>query len=107
MSNSNPKALHIVLNSVNEDSRVLKCAWTLGNAGWDVQVIGATPFTHSDQLTIGYAKILRLPLKPVVTQAFLAKVLRKRQDRMITLVILLGSELPAVRSRNLKKWMFL
>jgi glycosyltransferase involved in cell wall biosynthesis len=77
VSNSNPKALHIVLNSVNEDSRVLKCAWTLGNAGWDVQVIGATPFTHSDQLTIGYAKILRLPLKPVVTQAFLAKVLRR------------------------------
>ena len=77
MSNSNPKALHIVLNSVNEDSRVLNCAWTLGNAGWDVQVIGATPFTHSDQLTIGYAKILRLPLKPVVTQAFLAKVLRR------------------------------
>ena len=77
MSNSNPKALHIVLNSVNEDSRVLKCAWTLGNAGWDVQVIGATPFTYSDQLTIGYAKILRLPLKPVITQAFLAKVLRR------------------------------
>ena len=76
MSNSNPKALHIVLNSVNEDSRVLKCAWTLGNAGWDVQVIGATPFTHSDQLTIGYAKILRLPLKPVVTQAFIARTLR-------------------------------
>ena len=76
MSNSSPKALHIVLNSVNEDSRVLKCAWTLGNAGWDVEVIGATPFTYSDQLTIGYAKILRLPLKPVVTQAFLARFLR-------------------------------
>jgi len=76
VSNSSPKALHIVLNSVNEDSRVLKCAWTLGNAGWDVEVIGATPFTYSDQLTIGYAKILRLPLKPVVTQAFLARFLR-------------------------------
>ena len=76
MSNSSPKALHIVLNSVNEDSRVLKCAWTLGNAGWDVEVLGATPFTYSDQLTIGYAKILRLPLKPVVTQAFIARVLR-------------------------------
>ena len=76
MSNSSPKALHIVLNSVNEDSRVLKCAWTLGNAGWDVEVIGATPFTYSDQLTIGYAKILRRPLKPVVTQDFLARVLR-------------------------------
>jgi glycosyltransferase involved in cell wall biosynthesis len=48
----------------------------LGNAGWDVEVIGATPFTYSDQLTIGYAKILRLPLKPVVTQALLARVLR-------------------------------
>ena len=77
MSNSSPKALHIVLNSVNEDSRVLKCAWTLGNAGWDVKVIGATPFTYSDQLTIGYAKILRLPLKPVITQDSLAKVLRR------------------------------
>ena len=76
MSNSSPKALHIVLNSVSEDSRVLKCAWTLGNAGWDVEVIGATPFIYSDQLTIGYAKILRLPLKPVVTQAFIARVLR-------------------------------
>ncbi len=76
MSNSSPKALHIVLNSVNEDSRVLKCAWSLGNAGWDVEVIGATPYTYSDQLTIGYSKILRLPLKPVVTQAFLARVLR-------------------------------
>ena len=76
MSNSSPKALHIVLNSVNEDSRVLKCAWSLGNAGWDVEVIGATPYTYSDQLTIGYAKILRRPLKPVVTQDFLARVLR-------------------------------
>jgi glycosyltransferase involved in cell wall biosynthesis len=76
VSNSSPKALHIVLNSVNEDSRVLKCAWTLGNAGWDVEVLGATPYTYSDQLTIGYSKILRLPLKPVVTQAFLARVLR-------------------------------
>jgi glycosyltransferase involved in cell wall biosynthesis len=76
VSNSSPKALHIVLNSVNEDSRVLKCAWSLGNAGWDVEVIGATPYTYSDQLTIGYAKILRRPLKPVVTQDFLARVLR-------------------------------
>jgi glycosyltransferase involved in cell wall biosynthesis len=48
----------------------------LSNAGWDVEVIGATPFTYSDQLTIGYAKILRLPLKPVVTQAFIVRVLR-------------------------------
>ncbi len=72
-----PRALHIVLNSVVEDSRVLKCAWSLGNAGWDVIVAGATPFTHRDSLTIGYAKIERLPLKVVLSTAFIAKVLRK------------------------------
>ena len=74
---SNPKTLHIVLNGVAEDSRVLKCAWSLGNAGWDVVVAGATPFNHSDSLTIGYAKILRLPLKVVVSQDLLAKILRR------------------------------
>lgn len=74
---SNPKALHIVLNGVTEDSRVLKCAWSLGNAGWDVVVVGATPFNHNDSLTIGYAKILRLPLKVVVSQDLIAKVLRR------------------------------
>jgi glycosyltransferase involved in cell wall biosynthesis len=72
-----PRALHIVLNAVTEDSRVLKCAWSLGNAGWDVVVAGATPFTHNDQLTIGYASIKRLPLKVVLKQDFIAKVLRK------------------------------
>ena len=74
---SNPKTLHIVLNSVAEDSRVLKCAWSLGNAGWDVVVAGATPFSHTDSLTIGYAKILRLPLKVVVSQDLIAKILRR------------------------------
>ena len=72
-----PRTLHIVLNAVTEDSRVLKCAWSLGNAGWDVVVAGATPFTHNDQLTIGYATIKRLPLKIVLKQDFIAKVLRK------------------------------
>jgi glycogen(starch) synthase len=76
-ANSNPKALHIVLNSVAEDSRVLKCAWSLSNAGWDITVVGATPFKHSDSLTIGYAKILRLPLKIVVSQDLIAKILRR------------------------------
>ena len=66
--NQNPKALHIVLNGVTEDSRVLKCAWSLGNAGWDVVVAGASPFAHKDQLTIGYAQIVRLPLKVVITR---------------------------------------
>lgn len=74
---SNPKTLHIVLNGVAEDSRVLKCAWSLGNAGWDVVVAGATPFSHTDSLTIGYAKILRLPLKVVVPQDLIAKILRR------------------------------
>jgi len=72
-----PRTLHIVLNSVTEDSRVLKCAWSLGNAGWDVLVIGASPTPKDDQLSIGYAKIRRLGLKPVITQDFLAKVLRR------------------------------
>ena len=76
-STARPRTLHIVLNAVTEDSRVLKCAWSLGNAGWDVIVAGATPFTHNDELTIGYAKIKRLPLKVVLKQDFIAKVLRK------------------------------
>ncbi len=77
MSNQNPRALHIVLNAVTEDSRVLKCAWSLGNAGWDVIVAGATPFTYSDELSIGYASIQRLPLKVVVKQDLIAKILRR------------------------------
>jgi len=76
-STERPRTLHIVLNAVTEDSRVLKCAWSLGNAGWDVIVAGATPFTHNDELTIGYATIKRLPLKVVLKQDFIAKVLRK------------------------------
>ena len=76
-STNQPRTLHIVLNAVTEDSRVLKCAWSLGNAGWDVIVAGATPFTHNDELTIGYATIKRLPLKVVLKQDFIAKVLRK------------------------------
>ena len=77
ISNRAPRTLHIVLNAVTEDSRVLKCAWSLGNAGWDVIVAGATPFTHNDELTIGYATVKRLPLKVVLKQDFIAKVLRK------------------------------
>ncbi len=76
-SSSAPRTLHIVLNSVVEDSRVLKCAWSLGNAGWDVLVIGATSTPKDDEISIGYATIRRLGLKPVVTQDLLAKVLRR------------------------------
>jgi len=74
--NQKPSALHIVLNGVVEDSRVLKCAWSLGNAGWDVVVVGASPSTHQDSFEIGYARIERLALKPVFSQALVAKVLR-------------------------------
>ena len=74
--NQKPSALHIVLNGVTEDSRVLKCAWSLGNAGWDVVVVGASPATHQDSFEIGYARVDRLPLKPVFSQALVAKVLR-------------------------------
>jgi glycosyltransferase involved in cell wall biosynthesis len=70
-----PKTLHIVLNGVTEDSRVLKCAWSLGNAGWDVTVIGATATAQSDSMGIGYAKILRLPLKIVIAKGSKQSVL--------------------------------
>lgn len=72
-----PKALHIVLNGVTEDSRVLKCAWSLGNAGWDVTVFGASPHHHDDFMTIGYARVDRVNLKVVVTHDFIAKSLRR------------------------------
>lgn len=66
--NQTPRTLHIVLNGVTEDSRVLKCAWSLANAGWDVLVVGATPSGAVDEFTIGHARILRLPLKIVITE---------------------------------------
>jgi glycosyltransferase involved in cell wall biosynthesis len=66
--NQSPKTLHIVLNGVTEDSRVLKCAWSLSNAGWDVLVIGSSSQGVSDELRISYARILRLPLKIVIVK---------------------------------------
>ena len=77
--NSSPRAMHIVLNGVVEDSRVLKCAWSLGNAGWEVLVCGARVSLHNDQLSIGYATIKRVHLKVVVKQksaAFVARAIR-------------------------------
>ena len=79
---SAPKALHIVLNGVVEDSRVLKCAWSLGNAGWDVLVCGSTPTGKVDKLSIGYSTIERLPIKIVIKQRFLAKYLRNTRKRL-------------------------
>ena len=85
-----PRTLHIVLNAVVEDSRVLKCAWSLGNAGWDVLVIGAASTQHIDEIGIGYARIKRLHLKPVVTQQqmalflrYIRKIKRKIENRII------------------------
>ncbi|MEI7561949.1 MAG: glycosyltransferase family 4 protein [Actinomycetes bacterium] len=76
-----PKALHIVLNGVVEDSRVLKCAWSLGNAGWDVLICGSTPSGKVDKLSIGYAEIRRLQIKYVINQRLLAKLLRKSRQQ--------------------------
>ena len=74
---SAPKALHIVLNGVVEDSRVLKCAWSLGNAGWDVLVCGSTPTGKVDKLSIGYASIQRHSLKFTFNGKIIARALRK------------------------------
>jgi glycosyltransferase involved in cell wall biosynthesis len=74
--NTAPRTMHIVFNSVTEDSRVLKCAWSLANAGWEVLVCGARPGYQDDQLKIGYATIDRLHLKVVMKQNFIAFVLR-------------------------------
>ena len=74
--NSSPRTMHIVLNGVTEDSRVLKCAWSLGNAGWDVLVCGARPNHHDDKLSIGYATIDRVHLKIVVKHGKFAFILR-------------------------------
>ena len=68
--------MHIVFNSATEDSRVLKCAWSLANAGWEVLVCGARPGYQDDQLKIGYALINRVYLKVVMKQNFVAFVLR-------------------------------
>ena len=90
--NPAPKTLHIVLNGVTEDSRVLKCAWSLGNAGWDVTVIGATASSQSDSLGIGYARILRLPLKIVIakgsTSPFLRLFIRGERTEWLVLGVL-------------------
>lgn len=71
-----PKTLHIVLNGVHEDSRVLKCAWSLGNAGWDVIVAGSSPSGEPDHLEIGYARIERLPLKIVISKSQVPAIFR-------------------------------
>ena len=74
--NTSPRTMHIVLNGVTEDSRVLKCAWSLANTGWDVLVCGSRPDHHDDQLKIGYANIQRVYLKVVINHKRFAFILR-------------------------------
>jgi glycosyltransferase involved in cell wall biosynthesis len=74
--NTTPRTMHIVFNSVTEDSRVLKCAWSLANSGWDVLVCGSRPGYKDDQLKIGYATIERVYLKVVIKQNAFAFILR-------------------------------
>ena len=76
-NNQTGRVLHLVFNSVVDDSRVLKCAWSLGNAGWDVLLIGASGAKDDDTFNIGYATVDRVQLKVVVQNRFAAKVLRK------------------------------
>jgi glycosyltransferase involved in cell wall biosynthesis len=77
MSQNPPRTLHLVFNAVREDSRVLKIAYSLGNAGWDVLLVGNAPTVHPDQFEIGYAKIKRVGLKPIVNNGLLKKIGRR------------------------------
>ncbi len=72
-----PRALMIVRNSVTDDSRVLKSAWSLSEGGWDVLVLGASKSGDSDQFTVGIASVARVPAKITIRLTFLARVARK------------------------------
>jgi len=67
----------IVRNSVVDDSRVLKSAWSLGEGGWDVLVLGASKDGIVDQFTVGAAAVVRVPAKVTVQSTFLMRVARK------------------------------
>jgi glycosyltransferase involved in cell wall biosynthesis len=74
----------------------------LGNAGWDVIVCGAAPKLESDTFEIGYAKVIRVPLKPVFSYTLFAKLLRRaRRYQRRAMAKFLGSAKPAVP--NLKR----
>jgi glycosyltransferase involved in cell wall biosynthesis len=77
MSSEKPRALMIVRNSVTEDSRVLKSAWSLAEGGWDVLVLGVSSDGGLDQFTIGAAVIARVPAKITLRSTFLARVARR------------------------------
>ena len=77
MSSVKPRALMIVRNSVTEDSRVLKSAWSLAEGGWDVLVLGASSDGGVDQFTVGSAVVARVPAKFTVRMTFLRRLGRK------------------------------
>ncbi len=72
-----PRVLAIVLNGVVEDSRVLKCAYSAGEAGWDSLILGTTRNGSKDQFEVGRARVLRVPAKAPVGTGLLAKILRR------------------------------
>ncbi len=77
MPSTKPRALMIVRNSVTEDSRVLKSAWSLAEGGWDVLVLGVSSDGGVDQFTVGTAVVARVPAKITVRSTFLARLGRK------------------------------
>ena len=77
MSSTKPRVLMIVRNSVTEDSRVLKSAWSLAEGGWDVLVLGASNDGGVDQFTVGAAVVARVPAKITIRSSFLARVGRR------------------------------
>ncbi len=77
MPSTKPRALMIVRNSVTEDSRVLKSAWSLAEGGWDILVLGVSSDGGVDQFTVGTAVVARVPAKITVRSTFLARLGRK------------------------------
>jgi glycosyltransferase involved in cell wall biosynthesis len=77
MSSLKPRALMIVRNSVTEDSRVLKSAWSLAEGGWDVLVLGASSDGGVDQFTVGAAVVARVPAKFTVRLTIIRRLGRK------------------------------
>ena len=77
MPSQKPRALMIVRNSVTEDSRVLKSAWSLAEGGWDVLVLGASIDGGVDQFSVGEAVVARVPAKVTIKSSFLARIGRR------------------------------
>ena len=90
------RVLGLVLNGVVEDSRVLKCAYSAAEAGWDSLIIGSTRDGSQDQFKVGNARVIRIPIKAPVGTGLLAKVLRKGRYLYQRIKFRLGVLKPAV-----------